>query len=71
MRFLKIQANKGVFLKKKRRTCRRAKNRSFERSSQLERENMQRMEDIDTGGDDKGTVMLEKNVWNEELYKSK
>lgn len=32
---------------------------------------MQRLEDIDTGGDDKGTVMLEKNVWNEELYKSK
>lgn len=51
--------------------CRRAKNRSFERSSQLERETMQRLEDIDTGGDDKGTVMLEKNVWNEELYKSK
>lgn len=32
---------------------------------------MQRLEDIDTEGHDEDTALLEKNMWNEELYKSK
>lgn len=33
--------------------------KAFNRSSQLEREHMQRLEDMNTEGDDEGTVMLE------------
>lgn len=43
-----------------RRACRRAKDRPFKRRSQVERENMQRLEGIDTEGDDDSTVVLEK-----------